>query len=285
MSDLGNLLRKARTEKGISIDELQEITKIRKRYLEAIEAGDYKILPGNFYVRAFIKTYAETVGLNPDEVLRLYQNELPPQYPEQFVEPIRRKKTRTGNTEKFSRWTSLVLVIAFPLLIAGIIYYFFFHSTEGQKAVENEPPLTQQSANPGNEPAVPSPAPTATPAPTPTPQQPASEIKFIRSSGNTEYYEVRNSRELNVEVKLIGDMCWMEIINGDINGKSIDQLTFKSDKEPKSKTWTVAGSAFLNIGRANAVELTVNGIPINLGTNPNPKRFQFDLAASSQSAQ
>lgn len=284
MSDLGNFLQKARAEKGMSIDELQEITKIRKRYLEAIEAGDYKILPGNFYVRAFIKTYAETVGLNQDEVLRLYQNELPPQYPEEYVEPIRRKKTRTENTEKFSRWTSLVLVIAFPLLIAGIIYYFFFYSADGQKAVENTPPLTQQSDDPAAA-ATPDPVAAATPTPAPTPQKPMSEVTFIRSTGNTEYYEVRNSHELKVEVNLIGDMCWMEIINGNINGKSIEQLTFKNDKEPKNKAWTVDGSAFLNIGRANAVALTVNGIPINMGTNPNPKRFQFDLAESSLSAQ
>lgn len=67
MSELGQQLREARLQKGMSLDDVQEMTKIRKRYLEAIEAGDYKVLPGSFYVRAFIKTYAETVGLNPDE--------------------------------------------------------------------------------------------------------------------------------------------------------------------------------------------------------------------------
>lgn len=66
MSELGQQLREARLQKGMSLDDVQEMTKIRKRYLEAIEAGDYKVLPGSFYVRAFIKTYAETVGLNPD---------------------------------------------------------------------------------------------------------------------------------------------------------------------------------------------------------------------------
>ncbi|HEY0827135.1 MAG TPA: helix-turn-helix domain-containing protein, partial [Bacilli bacterium] len=68
MSDLGQLLIKARNEKGLTIEDLQETTKIRKAYLEAIEEGNYKKLPGNFYVRAFIKSYAEAVGLEPDEV-------------------------------------------------------------------------------------------------------------------------------------------------------------------------------------------------------------------------
>lgn len=70
MSELGQQLKEARLQKGLSLDDVQEMTKIRKRYLEAIETGDYKVLPGSFYVRAFIKTYAETVGLNPDEILK-----------------------------------------------------------------------------------------------------------------------------------------------------------------------------------------------------------------------
>ncbi|MDG0793610.1 helix-turn-helix domain-containing protein [Cohnella ginsengisoli] len=61
---------------GYTLDDIQEITKIRKRYLEAIESGDYKVLPGSFYVRAFVKTYAETVGLDAEEVLRLYQKRI-----------------------------------------------------------------------------------------------------------------------------------------------------------------------------------------------------------------
>ena len=90
MSDLGQLLKKARTQKGITLDELQELTKIRKRYLEAIEEGNYKILPGNFYVRAFIKSYSEAVGLEPEEVLRLYRSVLPEPAPELVSEPKRR---------------------------------------------------------------------------------------------------------------------------------------------------------------------------------------------------
>lgn len=69
MSELGQQLKEARLQRGMSLDDVQEVTKIRKKYLEAIEAGDYKVLPGNFYVRAFIKTYAEAVGMNPDDLL------------------------------------------------------------------------------------------------------------------------------------------------------------------------------------------------------------------------
>ncbi|PEJ60185.1 MULTISPECIES: RodZ domain-containing protein [unclassified Bacillus (in: firmicutes)] len=64
MTELGKFLKEAREAKGLSIDDVQELTKIQKRYLEAIEEGNYEILPGQFYVRAFIRQYAETIGVD-----------------------------------------------------------------------------------------------------------------------------------------------------------------------------------------------------------------------------
>ena len=69
MTELGARLKEARLAKGYSIDDLQEITKIQKRYLAGIEEGNYSTMPGAFYVRAFIKQYAEAVGLNGDELI------------------------------------------------------------------------------------------------------------------------------------------------------------------------------------------------------------------------
>ena len=69
MVQIGEILKSARLSKGYTLDDLQQMTKIQKRYLIAIEEGDYEIMPGNFYVRAFIKQYADTVGLDGDRLL------------------------------------------------------------------------------------------------------------------------------------------------------------------------------------------------------------------------
>ena len=74
---IGKKLREARQAKGYTLDDLQQITKIQKRYLIAIEDEKFDELPGDFYVRAFIKQYANTVGLDGKELLREYDDDLP----------------------------------------------------------------------------------------------------------------------------------------------------------------------------------------------------------------
>lgn len=77
LSELGKRLKEAREEKQFSLDDLQATTKIQKRYLTAIEAGEFSVLPGTFYARAFIKSYAEAVGLDHEALFQEFQRELP----------------------------------------------------------------------------------------------------------------------------------------------------------------------------------------------------------------
>ncbi|GMB83968.1 transcriptional regulator [Lactobacillus delbrueckii subsp. bulgaricus] len=76
MSGIGEQLRKAREAKGFSISDIEKATKIQSRYLEAIENNDFDKLPGDFYVRAFIRQYAQIVGLDGKELLSQYQGEV-----------------------------------------------------------------------------------------------------------------------------------------------------------------------------------------------------------------
>lgn len=76
MSGIGEQLRKAREAKGLSISDIEKATKIQSRYLEAIENNDFDKLPGDFYVRAFIRQYAQIVGLDGKELLSQYQGEV-----------------------------------------------------------------------------------------------------------------------------------------------------------------------------------------------------------------
>ncbi|HAF98613.1 RodZ domain-containing protein [Paenibacillus lactis] len=138
MSELGQQLREARLQKGMSLDDVQEMTKIRKRYLEAIEAGDYKVLPGSFYVRAFIKTYAEAVGINPEELLEGHKQDVPKTEAEPTMEPVIQKRASRPAGERNMKWLPTLLMWTFPILIVVVIYLVATHSNKS-----DAPPVSQ----------------------------------------------------------------------------------------------------------------------------------------------
>lgn len=161
MSGIGEQLRKAREAKGLSISDIEKATKIQSRYLEAIENNDFDKLPGDFYVRAFIRQYAQIVGLDGKELLSQYQGEVayevtsevsqPEESPAQEVheeaheeqaapvEPVETKPARISASRpakrevaeeapKDAKWRKLVprlalgCGIALLLLIGGMVF-------------------------------------------------------------------------------------------------------------------------------------------------------------------
>jgi len=73
MADLGLLLKREREARNISIEEIASSTKIVPRYLEALEADRLDIMPGGFFIKGIIRTYARTLGLDEEEVLSRYR--------------------------------------------------------------------------------------------------------------------------------------------------------------------------------------------------------------------
>lgn len=128
MNEIGQKLREARIEKGYTLDDLQQITKIQKRYLSSIEEGDFDALPGTFYVRAFIKQYAQTVGVDSEALLAEYQDKLPNAKPEEYVEKSvenQTRLTRETTDSKWAKWRGLapqIAVVAVVIVIVGIVY-------------------------------------------------------------------------------------------------------------------------------------------------------------------
>lgn len=119
MSELGEQLKRAREEKQISLDEIQELTKIQKRYLQAIENGDFDKLPGAFYTKAFIKSYAEAVGLNYEALIQEFGHELPrPSQPTESLPPRRLRPTIISPAR--SKFTSILSGLLVFFIVIGI---------------------------------------------------------------------------------------------------------------------------------------------------------------------
>lgn len=73
---LGEILLMARQSRGIELERAARDTKIRARYLAALEAGDFRELPGTVYTKGFLRNYAQYLGLDPDVVIGHYKREL-----------------------------------------------------------------------------------------------------------------------------------------------------------------------------------------------------------------
>ncbi|HLR15388.1 MAG TPA: RodZ domain-containing protein [Bacillota bacterium] len=135
--EIGGRLKEAREELDISLDTLQEQTKIQKRYLVAIENGDFHVLPGTFYSRAFIKEYAIAVGLDPNELLEEYKDQVP-STEEDPIEPYTRmQRSRKRDEQKSTAVFSFIPTFIVVLLVIGILFIAW---TLYQKTINSDDP-------------------------------------------------------------------------------------------------------------------------------------------------
>lgn len=127
MDEIGQKLREARLEKGYTLDDLQQITKIQKRYLIAIEEGHFDALPGDFYVRAFIKQYAQVVGLDAAALMEQYQQDIPEVKPENVVPDPEDSPTRTttkpqSRGARLRRFLPQIIIAVAAVVIIAVVY-------------------------------------------------------------------------------------------------------------------------------------------------------------------
>jgi len=119
---VGKTLKETRKEKGLTIEEASKSTKIRKKYILALENDDFSKIPGKVYEKAFLKTYASYLGIDKDEILEEYQ--LDQQLTGVEEESLGRKR-RTKKSKKttifnlLSRVTGKVMIILLIIILFG----------------------------------------------------------------------------------------------------------------------------------------------------------------------
>lgn len=132
MADIGSTLREARMRARIDITEVERATKIRARYLRAFENEEWDALPGPVYVKSFLRTYADYVGLDAhalvDEYKRRYERPFDHE-PRSSVGPPRRDRERVPRGPLLPPWALIGLV-----LVAIVVALFIVGSLPSQKA-------------------------------------------------------------------------------------------------------------------------------------------------------
>ncbi|WP_336798513.1 helix-turn-helix domain-containing protein [Exiguobacterium acetylicum] len=218
MTELGTYLKEQREALGVSLEQIQTTTKIQKRYIVAIEEGNYDQLPGAFYARAFIKTYAEALGLDVDEVFTTYKRDLPEPEAQPVVELSRRATYSKSSAPKKSvakRWIPNIIIIVLIFAIGAALYYGLQTFLDGnEEAKTSAPKQNDVTIDQGDAPSKETDAPAKTeeePKEEPakqeeTKEEPKKEALAVKStSGQDVTYEVATKDTMNVSIQIKKD--------------------------------------------------------------------------------
>ena len=139
--ELGSLLKKAREEKGLIIDDIQEETKIRKKYLEAIEENNFDILPGKVYLKVFVKGYAREVDLDYQELLKKYKVLNIKEEKESNLQKDYLNGTKfSSGSEKNNRKNpiKIIFIILLILFLGGAVVYTYQYINSAELRLLNQ---------------------------------------------------------------------------------------------------------------------------------------------------
>src|SRR5215208_1972308 len=123
MPEIGSTLREARMRRRIDIQEVETATKIRAKYLRALENEEWSLLPGATFVKTFLRTYAEYLGLDGRLLVEEYKARYEPvsqQEMPQFTQRLDRRRRRPGPSRPKGPPVWLVVVFVLLLVDAGL---------------------------------------------------------------------------------------------------------------------------------------------------------------------
>lgn len=277
MSELGQALKEAREQKGLSLDDLQERTKIQKRYLKAIEDGDFKQLPGDFYIRAFIKSYAETVGLDFSTLIQQYGSEIPTLHHDQpeirtlppsgaeSARSTRKKRSGSGEGGRSVRLASFInraLVIVIVLIILMVAYLLItgVMSNRGNNGAAGGPNSGSSVSFSGSSSSISSASSDSGSKAGSSSSSEQQVLKKDSTQGTTTTYTLTGTQKFDVVVSLKnGPKAWFEASDAK-TGKVIKQGVVLA-AGPKSIHFNAAHvpSLKLTFGAVPYTQLKING--------------------------
>jgi hypothetical protein len=235
--DIGSTLREARMRARIDITEVETRTKIRAKYLRALENEEWDLLPGPIYVKSFLRTYGDYLGLDSrllvDEFKRRYER--PTDHEMRPISSLRREQERHARGPLLPSWALIGLVLV------GVLVALYVVGNLGGGSKNAAPPTAHK--------------------PKPHRHRPASKPPTPLPATTT-----------SVTLKLVPTgLVYVCLVNG-AGKKLINQQTYNVGQTVAPAT---AGKLLLTLGNSS-VHVTVNGQPVPVTPSPNPIRLMID---------
>jgi transcriptional regulator with XRE-family HTH domain len=137
MATIGRVLAEARERAGKSLKDVERVTKIRAKYIEALENDQFGLIPGDAYVRGFIRSYATYLGIDPEPLIEQYRAEYehPVRYEAKVFAEI---PSRTKQHSILKRVLLFLLVLA--VLFVGVLSWAAYMAGRVSKHTTQEQP-------------------------------------------------------------------------------------------------------------------------------------------------
>ena len=122
MTEIGEALRERRMALKIDVHEVEETTKIRAKYLRALENEEYNLLPGPAYATSFLRTYADYLGLDSRDLIDVYKSRQ--DRGDEDISPFATRIDRGVGARKlvYKRpWVAIAIALAFILVVLFVI--------------------------------------------------------------------------------------------------------------------------------------------------------------------
>ncbi|MDM5298005.1 DUF4115 domain-containing protein [Bacillus pumilus] len=279
MTELGKRLIEAREEKGMSLEDLLAATKIQKRYLLAIEQGNYDIIPGKFYVRAFIKQYAEAVGLNPEQLFEEFRKDVPSTYNDEVSDKLSNIKPQRELPKPASKMLELlptILIIGGILIVIAIIYVIVqaVNQDDGQKN-QAVPQQSESKYEVSTDSSLAKDQKKKEKASSDTKEETSKKdestkddegvsIKATNTEGSTTTYEVSGADEMELTISAT-QASWLRV--RDESGKVLKMGELKDDESFKTDLSDLT-QVDIRLGNATGIDIKVNDETLKYELDP-----------------
>lgn len=262
--DIGAALERARNERGLSLEEAEQATKIRKRYLQGLERDDYSVLPDAVYTQGFLKTYANYLGLNGEELAEELRSHRRPRRERHssngnfrktgFDEPLISPGGLAGAERRRVSGATILTLLAAVLVIAGVIGALYYIGSVSRTASPDDQPARRE---PGAQPETPRDDESARAAP-------GAETGEGRAAGDRAEEQPREDGSsstgaapaadtVSVAVTVEGTASWLSIQTDGV-------VTYEQTAQPGfSETFEAEREVSITTGNAGAVSVEVNG--------------------------
>ncbi|WP_066193681.1 MULTISPECIES: helix-turn-helix domain-containing protein [Gracilibacillus] len=288
---IGERLKQEREQKKMSLEDVQKSTKIQVRYLDAIEQEKFNVMPGSFYVRAFIKEYATVLGLDPDELMEEYKSDLPFEQQEETIPLSRMSSSKSVSSGKTSRVFSFMPTVIVVLLIIGIVLLVWLFRqgvfTDGDtdpapteeensagESVTTQPPQEEGNNGAGQDQDTTEDQDENQEEETPEEEEePATEVTLDSYENGTSNYQLTTNEE-TIELMIeTTNRNWLQVENG-ASGESLYESTFTSDESPLKVDISELDELYLRFGEPQDITISINGEELELSEEIQPSSIQ-----------